>query len=118
LAVQRRADLRLEAGQVDRVIAELRELTGRHPLREPLWVQLLRALAAAGRPAEAITEYHRAPEGDAASGNGPARGVLRRLPADTGVFTGRQAELVRLLELGEGGDSGLGPGAVVIWALA
>jgi DNA-binding SARP family transcriptional activator len=169
-AVQRRADLRLEAGQGDRVIAELRELTGQYPLREPLWVQLLRALAAAGRPAEAITEYHRAretlaarlgidpsselqglyrrllradrlgppaqrlpdppvgptphvaeqsvaapgreqpkpsppgdhaPEGDAGSGSGPTRSVLRRLPADTGVFTGRQAELMRLLELGE-----------------
>ncbi len=154
-AVQRRADLRLEAGQGDRVIAELRELTGQHPLREPLWVQLLRALAAAGRPAEAINEYHRAretlaarlgidpspelqdlyrrllqaeqpepappgdhaPEGDAGPGHGPARGGLRRLPADTGVFTGRQAELMRLLELGEGGDGGRGPGAVVIWAL-
>jgi DNA-binding SARP family transcriptional activator len=153
-AVQRRADLRLEAGQVDRVIAELRELTGQYPLREPLWVQLLRALAAAGRPAEAITEYHRAretlaarlgidpspelqglyrrllqeqpepsppaghaPEGDPAASNGPARGVLRRLPADTRAFTGRQAELMRLLELGEGGDGGRGPGAVVIWAL-
>jgi DNA-binding SARP family transcriptional activator/tetratricopeptide (TPR) repeat protein len=185
-AVQRRADLRLEAGQGDRVIAELRELTARHPLREPLWGQLLRALAVAGRPAEAITEYHRAretlvarlgidpspelqglyrrllqadrlgppaerlpdppagppllmpepsfaapgleqpepsppgdhaPQGDAASGNGPARGALRRLPADTGVFTGRQAELMRLLELGEGNDGGRGPGAVVIWAL-
>jgi DNA-binding SARP family transcriptional activator len=61
-AVQRRADLRLVAGQRDQVIAELRELTGRHPLREPLWGQLLRALAAAGRPAEAIAEYHRARE--------------------------------------------------------
>ncbi len=154
-AVQRRADLRLEAGQGDRVIAELRELTGRHPLREPLWVQLMRALAAAGRPAEAISEYHRAretlaarlgidpspelqglyrqllqaeqpapsppgdhaPEGDAGPGHGPARGGLRRLPADTGVFTGRQAELMRLLKLGGGGDGGRGPGAVVIWAL-
>ncbi len=185
-AVQRRAGLRLEAGQGDQVVAELRELTARHPLREPLWGQLLRALAAAGRPAEAITEYHRAreilaarlgidpspelqglyqrllqadrlgpaaerlpdpparppllvpepspsapgpeqpepsppgdqaPVGGAAPGNGPARGVLRRLPADTGVFTGRQAELARLLEPGEGNDGGRGPGAVVIWAL-
>jgi DNA-binding SARP family transcriptional activator len=47
-AVQRRADLRLEAGQGDLVIAELRELTARHPLREPLWGQLIRALAADG----------------------------------------------------------------------
>ncbi|MBV9856380.1 MAG: tetratricopeptide repeat protein [Streptosporangiaceae bacterium] len=61
-AVQRRADLDLAAGRHDRVIAELRGLTGRYPLREPLWDQLLRALAGAGRPAEAIQEYHRARE--------------------------------------------------------
>ena len=61
-AVQKRADLELAAGGNDRVIAEMRGLTGRYPLREPLWVQLLRALAGAGRPAEAIQEYHRARE--------------------------------------------------------
>jgi DNA-binding SARP family transcriptional activator len=61
-AVQKRADLELAAGGNDRVIAEMRGLTGRYPLREPLWVQLLRALASAGRPAEAIQEYHHARE--------------------------------------------------------
>jgi len=46
--------------------AELRGLTGRYPLREPLRGQLLRALAGAGRSAEAIQEYHRARESLAA----------------------------------------------------
>jgi DNA-binding SARP family transcriptional activator len=61
-AVQQRADLGLAAGRYDQITAELRGLTGQHPLREPLWGQLLRALAGAGRPAEAIREYHRARE--------------------------------------------------------
>lgn len=61
-AVQQRAELNLAAGRHDRVIAELCDLTGQYPLREPLWGQLLRALARAGRPAEAIREYHRARE--------------------------------------------------------
>jgi DNA-binding SARP family transcriptional activator len=62
LAVQRRAELDLDAGRHDRVIAELQALTGRYQLREPFWGQLIRALAAAGRPAEAIQQYHRARE--------------------------------------------------------
>ena len=64
-AVRRRAELELAAGRHDRVIAELRGLTGLYPIREPLWGLLLRALAAA-RPAEAISEYHRARESLAA----------------------------------------------------
>jgi DNA-binding SARP family transcriptional activator len=167
-AVQWRAGFELAAGRYDRVIAELRGLTSQYPLREPLWGQLLRALAGAGRPAEAIAEYHRAREvlaaqlgvdpspdlhdlyvrllqgdweeaavpgspgppagqslvpgrspaapagGDA---GGDAGGVPHRLPADTGLFTGREAELMRLLELGETADGARGPGAVVIWAI-
>ena len=152
-AVQWRAGLELAAGRCERVVAELRELAGRYPLREPLWGQLIRALAAAGRPAEAIGEYHRAreilaaqlgldpspelqdlygrllqadrcevPAAQPAAGDGlgPAGeetsgGPPRRLPADTGVFTGRQTELAGLLELGRA--AGCGPGAVVISAI-
>jgi DNA-binding SARP family transcriptional activator/tetratricopeptide (TPR) repeat protein len=135
-AVQQRAGLGLAAGRVEPVTAELRGLTGRYPLREPLWELLMRALAQAGRPAEAIAEYHRArqvlagelgvdpsPElqglyqqllladqvTTAAPAPGPATeppavpadrpGPLRRLPADTRVFTGRRPELTRLLTL-------------------
>lgn len=61
-AIERRADLRLAVGHADRVIVELLPLTSRYPLRESLWAQLIRALNAAGRSAEAIHHYHRARE--------------------------------------------------------
>ncbi|MBO0807530.1 MAG: tetratricopeptide repeat protein, partial [Actinobacteria bacterium] len=44
-------------------------------------------------------------------------GVPRRLPADTRVFTGRHAELARLLELAGRTGDGRGPGTVVISAI-
>jgi DNA-binding SARP family transcriptional activator len=155
-AVQQHAELELAAGQHARVIAGLRRLATLYPLREPLWGQLMRALAGVGRPAEAINEYHRAREvlavqlgldpspelqdlyrrllqadgrqetaarspaapGPEAHEDGTAAGLPRRLPADTGVFTGRQAELARLLTLGEpAADSARRPGAVVISAI-
>jgi len=138
-AVEHRAGFALAAGRHEQVITELRGLTGGYRLREPLWALLLRALALAGRPAEAIEEYHAAREvlaaelgvdpsaelqevyhqllladqattsGPApdelkprASGDGRATGdIPRRLPADTRAFTGRQAELARLLEMAE-----------------
>jgi DNA-binding SARP family transcriptional activator len=145
-AVQQRAGLGLAAGQAEPVTAELRGLTGRYPLREPLWELLMRALAQAGRPAEAIAEYHRArqllagelgvdpspelqglyqqllladqvtatglapdraPESPAAAPATRPGGPLRRLPADTRVFTGRRPELTRLLTLaGSAGEAG------------
>jgi DNA-binding SARP family transcriptional activator len=179
-AVQQHADLDLDAGRYDQVSAELRGLTGRHPLREPLWGRLMRALAGAGRPAEAIRAYHRAREilaaelgvdpspdlqdlyqrllhadqrASAAGGPpggprpglrvprqraqaddsdrpdghhresgatrdaGAARAVPHRLPADTRVFTGRQPELTRLLELAGTADGSHRPGTVVISAI-
>jgi DNA-binding SARP family transcriptional activator/tetratricopeptide (TPR) repeat protein len=57
-ALQRRIDLDLAAGQHADVVALLRDLTARHPLREPLWHQLITALAGSGRQAEAIEAYH------------------------------------------------------------
>ena len=59
-AVHWRADLNLAAGRNNQVVKELRDLTSQHQLREPLWAQLIRALAAAGRRAEAIEQYHQA----------------------------------------------------------
>jgi DNA-binding SARP family transcriptional activator/tetratricopeptide (TPR) repeat protein len=162
-AIQQRIGLDLAAGRHDRVVAELRGLSLRYPLRESLWGMLLRALASAGRPAEAISEYHRArgilaaelgvdpspdlqdlyqqllqggqhaaagqppsapglPVGRSA-GNGaapdeePAGGVRHRLPADTRLFTGRQAELEFLLGLAEAADGERSPGTVVISAI-
>jgi len=44
----------------DEVITELRGLVGQHPLREGLWLALLRALDGAGRRAEALEAYGQA----------------------------------------------------------
>ena len=59
-ALEQRAEIELAVGRFDRVLAELQGLISQHPLREPLWGQLIRALDGAGRPAEAIQQYHRA----------------------------------------------------------
>jgi DNA-binding SARP family transcriptional activator len=56
-AVERRVDIELVEGRHGQSIVQLRELTGAHPLRESLWVRLLRALAASGRQAEALASY-------------------------------------------------------------
>jgi predicted ATPase/DNA-binding SARP family transcriptional activator len=52
------ADLRLDNGAA--LVGELTELVAAQPLRERLVGALMRALAAAGRPAEALTVYERA----------------------------------------------------------
>jgi tetratricopeptide (TPR) repeat protein len=57
-AIQRRIDLDLAAGRHGELVAELRELTGRWPMRETLWAQLIAALSAAGRQADALDAYH------------------------------------------------------------
>jgi DNA-binding SARP family transcriptional activator len=57
---QRYFGLRLNAGHHAEIVADLRELTGRYPLREPLWQQLMTALTGAGRRAEAIEVYQQA----------------------------------------------------------
>jgi DNA-binding SARP family transcriptional activator len=49
------ADLR--CGQSEQLVPELRRALSDHPLREGLWVLLVRALDAAGRRAEAIAAY-------------------------------------------------------------
>ncbi len=60
-AVQRRIDLDLAAEPSDEQYAELTTellgLVGRHPLREPLWRQLITVLAAGGRRADALDAY-------------------------------------------------------------
>jgi DNA-binding SARP family transcriptional activator len=57
-AYERRIDLELDAGGTDRAITQIRELIGENPLRESLWSRLLRALAQAGRQAEALAAFH------------------------------------------------------------
>jgi DNA-binding SARP family transcriptional activator len=59
-ALGQRVDLDLAAGRYQRVVPELRRLTGRYPLRETLWHRLILALAGDGRQAEAVAAYHKA----------------------------------------------------------
>ena len=47
-------------GRAAEVATELRGLVARHPLRERLWVLLMRALEEAGRRAEALDAYAQA----------------------------------------------------------
>jgi len=56
-ATERLVDLRLARGELDNLVAELRGLVSRHPLRESLWSRLMRALAATGRQADALDAY-------------------------------------------------------------
>jgi DNA-binding SARP family transcriptional activator/tetratricopeptide (TPR) repeat protein len=122
-ALERRIDLDLADGSPVDLAAELGELTGRHPLRESLWVRLLVALERAGRPAEALERYEairarlaeelgtdpgpelRRVHADLLAGRAPAAAgsapqahqvVPRQLPADTDAFTGREAALKAL----------------------
>jgi predicted ATPase/DNA-binding SARP family transcriptional activator len=58
-ALRDRAVLAVAAGRATEVIPGLDELAEAHPLREDLAVTLIDALAAAGRPAEALAAYER-----------------------------------------------------------
>lgn len=57
-ALDRRIALDFAAGRHADTIVELRATVAKHPLRETSWWQLITALAAAGRKAEALGRYH------------------------------------------------------------
>jgi DNA-binding SARP family transcriptional activator len=59
-AVELRITAELACGGHDQAVAELRRLLADHPLREGLWLLLMRALDAAGRHAEALEVYGQA----------------------------------------------------------
>jgi len=56
-AIEDLLETRLHLGEQQAVVAELREMVARHPLRERPQGLLLRALAAAGEPAQALAAY-------------------------------------------------------------
>jgi DNA-binding SARP family transcriptional activator len=61
-AAELRIEAELDSGRPARLVAELRTLVAEHPLREGLWLLLLRALDGAGRHAEALAAYGQARE--------------------------------------------------------
>jgi DNA-binding SARP family transcriptional activator len=58
--IEDRIDVELRRGNHQAVVGELRELIAAHPLRERLHAQQMRALAGAGRQAEALAAYRSA----------------------------------------------------------
>ncbi|MEV6641934.1 BTAD domain-containing putative transcriptional regulator [Amycolatopsis sp. NPDC051371] len=56
-ATEDRVEADLVLGHHERLVAELRELAGEHPLRERLTAQLIRALHGSGRSAEALSVF-------------------------------------------------------------
>ncbi len=56
-AVEQRIDADLSLGRHAALIAELRTLTGEHPLRERFWAQLMIALYRSEQQAEALSTY-------------------------------------------------------------
>jgi DNA-binding SARP family transcriptional activator len=55
--LERRHEVDLALGRHDRLVGELRALTGKHPFHERFWGQLMVALYRCGRPAEALEAY-------------------------------------------------------------
>jgi len=122
----------LACGKTDELVPGLRRLVTDHPLNERFWLHLMRALAAAGRQAEALEAYARARDTLAeelgadpgpdlrhahqyilANGHGPAAGQVtvtatpRQLPPGVRHFVGRSADQVMLDKfLGEMADHG------------
>jgi DNA-binding SARP family transcriptional activator len=59
-AVELRIDASMRSGRTAGLVAELRALTAKHPLREQLWYRLMLVLEDSGRTAEALAAYSRA----------------------------------------------------------
>ena len=76
-ALERRIEIDLRLGRHQDLVTELRELTGKHPLREVLWAHLIVALYRCGRQAEALDT---------------ARRVRRLLADELGVGPSRQLQ--------------------------
>ncbi|MEV8378901.1 BTAD domain-containing putative transcriptional regulator [Kribbella sp. NPDC056861] len=113
-------DQLIDAGQLPAATIRLRELTTRHPLREPLWARLLIALDRSGRQAEALESYETIRStlaGELGVDPGPelqrlyaellvddhspiaSVRVPQQLPSGTVCFTGRHEALAALTRL-------------------
>ncbi|EMD24125.1 ATP-binding protein [Amycolatopsis azurea] len=113
-AVEDQVEAGLALGRHEQLVAELRELTGAHPLRERLTGQLMRALTGSGRAAEALAvfaeirerladELGAEPSAELADAHmaalrTAAPGPLRRVPVPLTGLIGRAGELGRLAE--------------------
>ncbi|MFK4245673.1 BTAD domain-containing putative transcriptional regulator [Micromonospora chokoriensis] len=115
-AIEDRVDADLALGASAALVAELREFVVAHPLRERSRGQLMRALSALGRPAEALAEFEAARSTLAEQlGTDPSaelaaihlavlRGeesasTQRALPSQLTTFVGRDEELKRVGDL-------------------
>lgn len=122
--LERRFDAELAAGRGGGLVGELRSLTKQHPLRERFGAQLMAALRASGRRAEALTAYAEmrtvlaaelgvepGPELRALhaalltedDGGPPAVRLRDHLPRDLPDFTGRADELAAVERIAERG---------------
>ncbi|NUT99123.1 MAG: AfsR/SARP family transcriptional regulator, partial [Saccharothrix sp.] len=90
--VERRIDVDLEAGRAVELVAELRTLVARHPLRERFWGRLMLALHRSGRQADALLAY---------------RAVAKVLDEELGVTPG--AELREVHQAVLSGDAVVAP---------
>jgi len=113
-AVQDRIEADLKLGGGSELVPELRALLAAHPLSERLYGQLMRALHASGRPAEALTVYEdarRALADELGADPSPELSALHlellrggdperhRLPVQLTRFVGRESELTRIASL-------------------
>jgi DNA-binding SARP family transcriptional activator len=131
------AELELAAGNHRDLISPLTDLAKRFPLRERLRGQLMRALAAAGRTADALAEFRQAREqlldelgidpgrplqdvfrqllsGGTAPAPVPERPVVRSLPRTVADFTGRAELIDRLVRRAAAG----GPAVLALDGMA
>lgn len=120
--VEQHAAARIELGDHERMVGELRGLVAEHPTREGLAAQLMLALYRCGRQAEALDVFTATRErlvaelglepgptlramqrrvlvADPALDAPPTADVVSALPMDTPDFTGRDAELAAIHDL-------------------
>jgi DNA-binding SARP family transcriptional activator len=81
-AVELRITAELALGGHEQAVSELRRLLADHPLREGLWLLLMRALDGAGRHAEALEAYGQARDAISEQLGVDPGAELRRLHAD------------------------------------